>query len=110
MSCSKKIYNDMNSSVLDFITMASMRNYLPAISASTPQNYLSLCYVSVLLVVVVLLDSDVDDGDTVMDFMQQERERGITINSAAISFNWLQHRINLIDTPGLLLIYTMMYA
>ena len=43
---------------------------------------------------------DVDDGDTVMDYMQQERERGITINSAAISFNWLQHGINLIDTPG----------
>lgn len=44
--------------------------------------------------------ADVDDGDTVMDYMQQERERGITINSAAISFDWLQHRINLIDTPG----------
>jgi predicted membrane GTPase involved in stress response len=44
--------------------------------------------------------SDVDDGDTVMDYMQQERERGITINSAAISFDWLLHRINLIDTPG----------
>lgn len=43
---------------------------------------------------------DVDDGDTVMDYMQQERERGITINSAAISFEWLQHRVNLIDTPG----------
>jgi len=49
---------------------------------------------------VAILLVDVDDGDTVMDFMQQERERGITINSAAISFNWLQHRINLIDTPG----------
>ncbi len=43
---------------------------------------------------------DVDDGDTVMDYLQQERERGITINSAAISFDWLKHRINLIDTPG----------
>ena len=30
----------------------------------------------------------------------QERERGITINAAAITFNWKQHRINLIDTPG----------
>ncbi len=45
--------------------------------------------------------SDVDDGNTVMDFMKQERERGITINSAAISFNWISHRINLIDTPGM---------
>ena len=46
---------------------------------------------------------DVDDGNTVMDYLAQERERGITINSAAISFNWLNHRINLIDTPGKLL-------
>ncbi|CAG8472898.1 13549_t:CDS:10 [Ambispora leptoticha] len=43
---------------------------------------------------------DVDDGDTVMDYMKQERERGITITSAAITFGWRQHRINLIDTPG----------
>jgi elongation factor G len=35
-----------------------------------------------------------------MDFLAQERERGITIRSAAISFNWLTHQINLIDTPG----------
>ena len=31
---------------------------------------------------------DVDDGNTVMDYMPQERERGITIRTAAISFNW----------------------
>ncbi|CAJ0649148.1 10590_t:CDS:2 [Entrophospora sp. SA101] len=43
---------------------------------------------------------DVDDGDTVMDYMKQERERGITITSAAITFGWENHRINLIDTPG----------
>lgn len=42
----------------------------------------------------------VDDGDTVMDFLPQERERGITIQSAAISFKWKDHVINLIDTPG----------
>jgi elongation factor G len=42
----------------------------------------------------------VDDGDTVMDFLPQERERGITISSAAISFRWKDHDINLIDTPG----------
>ncbi len=53
-----------------------------------------------MFVVADLTWEDVDDGDTVMDFMDQERERGITINSAAITFNWLQHRINLIDTPG----------
>ncbi|KAJ1926464.1 Ribosome-releasing factor 2, mitochondrial [Tieghemiomyces parasiticus] len=43
---------------------------------------------------------DVDDGDTVMDYMQQERERGITIQSAAITFGWRDAQINLIDTPG----------
>ncbi len=47
-----------------------------------------------------VISQDVDDGDTVMDYMQQERERGITINSAAISFEWLKHKVNLIDTPG----------
>ncbi|RHY10064.1 hypothetical protein DYB25_003679 [Aphanomyces astaci] len=43
---------------------------------------------------------EVHDGDTTMDFMPQERERGITIGSAAISFPWKGHHINLIDTPG----------
>jgi elongation factor G len=56
---------------------------------------------------------DVDDGNTVTDWMQQERERGITITSAAITCHWTQksdgldklfssipHRINIIDTPG----------
>uniref|UniRef100_A0A8C2D432 GTP dependent ribosome recycling factor mitochondrial 2 n=1 Tax=Cyprinus carpio TaxID=7962 RepID=A0A8C2D432_CYPCA len=43
---------------------------------------------------------DVDDGDTVTDYMAQERERGITIQSAAVTFDWKDHRINLIDTPG----------
>lgn len=43
---------------------------------------------------------EVHDGDATMDFMPQERERGITIGSAAISFDWREHQINLIDTPG----------
>jgi elongation factor G len=42
----------------------------------------------------------VDEGTTVTDFMPQERERGITIQSAAISCNWRDHQINIIDTPG----------
>ena len=41
-----------------------------------------------------------DDGDTVTDFMEQEKERGITIQSAAVTFPWKSSRINLIDTPG----------
>ena len=42
----------------------------------------------------------VDDGNTTMDWMDQERERGITIVSAATTTYWREHRINLIDTPG----------
>jgi elongation factor G len=43
---------------------------------------------------------EVHDGKATMDFMKQEQERGITIASAAISCNWAEHRINIIDTPG----------
>ncbi len=43
---------------------------------------------------------DVHDGNTTTDFMVQERERGITIQSAAISCEWKGHAINIIDTPG----------
>ena len=43
---------------------------------------------------------DVHDGNTTTDFMIQERERGITIQSAAISCEWNNHAINIIDTPG----------
>ena len=43
---------------------------------------------------------EVDEGTAVMDWTQQERERGITITSAATTCHWRQHRINIIDTPG----------
>ena len=43
---------------------------------------------------------NVDDGTTVTDWMEQERERGITIASAAVTCFWGDHRINIIDTPG----------
>ena len=43
---------------------------------------------------------EVHDGTAVMDWMEQERERGITITSAATTCNWRDHRINIIDTPG----------
>ncbi len=42
----------------------------------------------------------VDDGTTVTDWMEQERERGITIVSAAVTASWKDYQINLIDTPG----------
>jgi elongation factor G len=43
---------------------------------------------------------EVDEGSTVTDWMDQERERGITITSAATSCAWREHRISIIDTPG----------
>jgi len=43
---------------------------------------------------------EVDDGTTVTDWMDQERERGITITAAAITCYWRDHQINIIDTPG----------
>jgi len=42
----------------------------------------------------------VDEGNTVTDWMEQERERGITIVSAAVTAEWKDHLINIIDTPG----------
>ncbi len=43
---------------------------------------------------------NIDDGNTAMDWMPQEQERGITITSAATTCFWKDHRINIIDTPG----------
>ena len=43
---------------------------------------------------------EVDEGTTAMDWMPQEKERGITITAAATSAYWRDHRVNIIDTPG----------
>lgn len=43
---------------------------------------------------------EVHEGNTTTDYMDQERERGITITSAAVTCEWKDHRINIIDTPG----------
>src|SRR5215510_1215148 len=43
---------------------------------------------------------EVHDGETQLDWMEQERERGITITAAATTIDWRGHEIHLIDTPG----------
>ena len=43
---------------------------------------------------------EVHEGTAIMDWMEQEQERGITITSAATTCYWENHRINIIDTPG----------
>ena len=43
---------------------------------------------------------EVHDGAATMDWMEQEKERGITITSAATSCTWMDHQVNIIDTPG----------
>jgi len=43
---------------------------------------------------------EVHKGDTVMDYLKLERERGITIGAATVTIPWNQHRINIVDTPG----------
>ncbi len=43
---------------------------------------------------------EVHEGTTTTDYMEQERERGITITSATVTCEWKDHRINIIDTPG----------
>ena len=43
---------------------------------------------------------NVDEGDTITDYMTQEKDRGITIQSAAVTLPWKDHKINVIDTPG----------
>src|SRR5205814_5064222 len=43
---------------------------------------------------------EVHEGSATMDWMEQERERGITITAAATTAQWKDHRVNIIDTPG----------
>lgn len=86
----------------------SGKKYFPFLPSLLMLPYLKINFKSILshhthLRIIIKDDyfvGDVDDGDTIMDYMEQERERGITITSAAITFHWNKHKINLIDTPG----------
>jgi elongation factor G len=67
--------------------------HIDAGKTTTTEHMLYLCGVT-------RSRGEVDSGDTTTDFLPQERERGITIQSAAVGFKWKDHQINLIDTPG----------
>eukprot|EP01087_Luapelamoeba_hula_P008944 TRINITY_DN2276_c0_g1_i1.p1 TRINITY_DN2276_c0_g1~~TRINITY_DN2276_c0_g1_i1.p1 ORF type:complete len:784 (+),score=92.22 TRINITY_DN2276_c0_g1_i1:44-2395(+) len=78
--------------------LATLRNI--GIIAHVDAGKTTTCERMLLHAGVIQRAGDVDKGTTVLDYMKIEQERGITINSAATSFSWKQHRINLIDTPG----------
>ena len=59
---------------------------------------LSKCAAILLLLVIAVIECY--SGTAITDYLLQERERGITIQSAAISLHWNKHRINVLDTPG----------
>ena len=46
------------------------------------------------------MPGEVHHGNTLMDYMEQERKRGITIRAATVAFEWAGTQVNLIDTPG----------
>lgn len=67
--------------------------HIDAGKTTTTENMLYLCGVIKQL-------GRVDGGDTTMDYLPQERERGITISAATTRMNWKNYIINVIDTPG----------
>ena len=78
----------------------SLHIFLRSFSRSRKIGTYGNTHYSVFLKFKYIFIGDVDDGDTVTDYMDQERNRGITITSAVITFFWNKHKINLIDTPG----------
>jgi elongation factor G len=92
---SRKVFSTTSSS-LD--TLQTVRNL--GISAHIDAGKTTCTERMLLFSGAIARAGEVHDGDTVTDFMVQERERGITIKAAAISFGWKNHILNLIDTPG----------
>src|SRR3979409_2324653 len=79
-------------------SLANTRNIgimAPIDARKTPQTELILYYTGRTYKM-----GEVHEGAAVMDWMEQEQERGITITSAATTCQWHDHRINIIDTPG----------
>ncbi len=83
----------MSSTPLDKIRNIGITAHIDAGKTTTTERILYYTGVSHRI-------GEVHDGNTTTDFMEQERERGITITSAAVTCEWKDHRINIIDTPG----------
>ncbi len=83
----------MSGSSLDRIRNIGITAHIDAGKTTTTERILYYTGVSHKI-------GEVHDGNTTTDYMEQERERGITITSAAVTCEWKDHRINIIDTPG----------
>ncbi len=83
----------MTASPLDRIRNIGITAHIDAGKTTTTERILYYTGVSHKI-------GEVHDGNTTTDYMDQERERGITITSAAVTCEWKDHRINIIDTPG----------
>ncbi len=83
----------MSTTALDKIRNIGITAHIDAGKTTTTERILYYTGVSHKI-------GEVHDGNTTTDYMEQERERGITITSAAVTCEWKNHRINIIDTPG----------
>ncbi|HQU02320.1 MAG TPA: GTP-binding protein, partial [Acetobacteraceae bacterium] len=83
----------MSGNPLDLIRNIGITAHIDAGKTTTTERILYYTGVSHRI-------GEVHDGNTTTDYMDQERERGITITSAAVTCEWKGHRINIIDTPG----------
>ncbi len=83
----------MSGTNLDLIRNIGITAHIDAGKTTTTERILHYTGVSHRI-------GEVHDGNTTTDYMDQERERGITITSAAVTCEWKGHRINIIDTPG----------